>query len=148
MGEEVDAWAAEHKKNLFGQVRRGGYLASPWRFACIATNHHHSLCTMHSPCKWWKCKVKLVQVCCGGGCSFLAWRFAFIAANQHYSLYTMHSRCLAWRVELGCPGHNLYRIARIVALHSEYVQDRRRTIADRHSRGVSCTCGTGSIDLR
>jgi hypothetical protein len=110
MGEEVDAWAAQHKKNLWGQDLKvlemqseggaGTYLISNLYVSLLVLNFEHD-------------RLLILMTCL----LFISW-----SASRS-------SR-------FGLSRHDLYGFARPVALHSESLQDCRRTPPDGYPRSL------------
>ena len=108
MGEEVDAWAAEHQKNLFGQELKVVEMQSEaGAGACGATS---DLLSIH----------------------FLSAFLTMIAIFLTH--FRSFSRSIARCARTRSSRDNLYRFARSLAVHSQFIQDGRGIASD----GDSC----------
>jgi hypothetical protein len=114
MGEEVDAWAAKHKKNLFGQDMKVLEMQSEGGAGAYLVSNRYV--------------VLLVLTSSVLGFSFLITRLLFISWSA------------PWSSRFGLSRHDLYGFTRPAALHSESVQDCRRTPTHGHPR---CLEGVG-----
>jgi hypothetical protein len=99
MGEEVDAWAAKHKKNLFGQDMKVLEMQSEGGAGTYLVYNLYVTCS---------CSTLSVN-----GFSYLFVRLLFISWSASRS-----SR-------FGLSRHDLHGFARLVALHSQSLQDCR-----------------------
>jgi hypothetical protein len=114
MGEEVDAWAAKHKKNLWGQDLKVLEMQSEGGAGTYFDSNLYVALHVLS--------------------------FSVLGFSYFFTRFFLISWSASRSSRFGLPRHDLHGFARPVALHSEPLQDFRRTSSHGHS---CCLKGVG-----